>query len=391
MANHSDNGILARVLGPDARTKWSFVRNQWLRHYWPRFLRRRAEIARGRRGRLEDLFVFLTNACNARCKHCFYIDELGHVPGELRLEDYEKLAPTLPRMERLIFTGGEAILHPQCAGIVEVLARATRAGRVSFISNGFLPAKLESMCGRLCAEKRLPGPLDVLISIDGMRDTHNAIRGNPRAWDLVNESLGALARVKKAHPDRIDLGVVTIITDRNWTELEALNDHVRANYPVRHGFEFVRGTRFSLWDLPEEYRTDFNPPGIELPPEDKWDEILETLQRINRRNGIENHSFHLTARYTVQMLRTKQKIVDCVSAGQNVGVMYPKGELAVCEFSKPFGNVRDYGLDFARAWDSPEADAMRRATSRCYCTHGCYLSKNIEYSLTGQAAMLRHL
>ncbi|MGC8841613.1 MAG: SPASM domain-containing protein, partial [Candidatus Sumerlaeaceae bacterium] len=98
-----------------------------------------------------------------------------------------------------------------------------------------------------------------------------------------------------------------------------------------------------------------------------------------------------TTHFTVEMLKTKRKLVDCVSAGQNVAVLYATGELALCEFSKPFGNVRDYGFDFARAWNSPEAEAMRRATSRCWCTHGCYLSKNIEYSFAGLRAMLRKL
>ena len=91
------------------------------------------------------------------------------------------------------------------------------------------------------------------------------------------------------------------------------------------------------------------------------------------------------------MLRTGRKIVDCVSAGENVGVMYSTGELAVCEFSKAFGNVKDFDLDFERAWRSPPADSMRAATKRCWCTHGCYLSKNIEYTAPGMKAMWQRL
>jgi MoaA/NifB/PqqE/SkfB family radical SAM enzyme len=379
-------------MGYNGHSKLRFFGRHYLPRYLPAFVRRRAEIRRGERGRLEDLFVFLTNQCNARCKHCFYIDELGHVPGEMRLGDYQKLAPTLPKLDRVILTGGEAILHPQCREITRAIGTATGAARVTLITNGFLPQKIEDYCRGILAGHEIPGALDILLSIDGLKDTHNTIRGNPGAWDKANETLRRLDAVKREFGDRVDFGVITIITARNFRELEALNDHFRSKHPVaRHGFEFIRGTGFSLWGLAPEYRTDYDPPSDGLPPEGEWDHILEMLHRINRRNGIMNHSFHLNARFTVEMLRTKRKLVECVSAGQNVGVLYATGEVAVCEFSKPFGNLREYGMDFGRAWNSEAADAMRRATSRCHCTHGCYLSKNIEYSLAGQLAMLKHL
>lgn len=383
--------FVERSLGAERYGKLKFLRNDWLHHYMPHYRERMAEVREGRLGKLEDLYIFLTNACNARCKHCFFIDELGHVPGELMLEDYQKLAPTMPKGMHITLTGGEAIMHPQCREITEVLGRETDAKKITIISNGFLPVKLESFCASILEERSIPGILDILISIDGLEETHNAVRGNPKAWYFVNHTLWLLSRLKEMYPGRFDVGVITIINDKNYTEIEALNDHLRRNFRVRHGFEFIRGSDFSVWGVPEDIRTDYNPIGSSLPPEEKWDEILETLQRINRRSGIANHAFHLTAKFTVQMLRTKKRIMDCVSAGQNVGVMYSKGELACCEFSKAFGGVRDYGMDFMKAWTSPEADAMRAQLQGCHCTHGCYLSKNIEYSLRGQLAMLKDL
>ena len=383
---------LARAtVGSARRNKVRFLIRDWFGHYLPRFLKRRAELRDGLPGQMEDLFIFLTNVCNARCKHCFYIEELGHVPGELTLADYKRLAPTLPQLERLIFTGGEAILHPECGDIVPVLAKATRAERITIISNGFMPDRLRSFCEQWIEKDHVPGVLDLLISLDGMEAIHNETRGNPRAWQLAQESLRVLCEVRDRHPGRLDVGVITVITDRNYDQIEILNDHLRSFPGVRQGFEFVRGTNFSLWGLSREFATDYNPPGVGLPPEEKWDEILETLRRINRRDGIANHAFHMTTEFTLEMLRTGRKIVDCVSAGENVGVLYSTGELAVCEFSKAFGNVKDFNMDFETAWRSPSADAMRAATKRCWCTHGCYLSKNIEYSATGMKAMWQRL
>lgn len=380
-----------KAIGDESYEKLRFLKGPFRHEYWPRYKERQAEIAAGRRGRLQDLYLFLTNACNARCKHCFYIDELGHIPGEMMLPDYERMAPTLPPLERLTLTGGEAILHPQAREIATLLGHATKARRVTIISNGFLPAKLESFVCSMLEDSDIPGTLDVLLSVDGMEETHNTTRGNKRAWLWLNRSLEVLSEIKRANPDRFDLGTNTVITDRNWREIEELDDYLHERYACRTGFEFIRSTGFSVWGLDDDVKTDFAPPAAGLPPEDQWDNILATLRRMNRKRGIANHAFHLTARFTVEMLRTKKKIVDCVSAGQNVGVVFPTGEVAVCEFSKAFGNLKNFDFDFARAWNSPEADAMRAKTSKCHCTHGCYLSRNIEYSRAGQIAMVRHL
>jgi MoaA/NifB/PqqE/SkfB family radical SAM enzyme len=372
--------------------KKDFFFRHWAGRYLPRYLRRRWQILRGQLGHLEDLYLFLTNQCNARCKHCFYIEELGYVPGELRLEEYTRIAPTLPPLERLFLTGGEALLHPDCAEIATLLARATQAHRVCLITNGFLPERVQAYVEHLAASAPSHCIIDVLVSLDGPEAIHNEVRQNPRAWERANATLACLEKLRERFLGRLEFGVITIITSRNWRDLDQLAWHVESHYPhARQGFEFVRGTNFSLWGLAPEFRADFNPPEDALPPAEAWDDILTTLDRINRRRGLANHSFHLTAHFTVEMLRTKRKLVDCVSAGQNVAVLYPTGELAVCEFSKPFGNIRAYDYDFARAWTSPEANAMRQATSRCWCTHGCYLSKNIEYSLAGLRAMLRKL
>lgn len=374
------------------RTKARFFFEHYLPRYLPRLLKRQWEIWRGVQGQLLDLYLFLTNQCNARCKHCFYIEELGYVPGEMRLADYERLAPSLPQLERIFLTGGEAILHPDCPEIALLLGRTTRAQRLTLITNGFLPDKIEAFCQRLLDSGQLAGVLDILVSLDGLEATHNEVRQNPQAWTKAHQTLHRLQTLKMQAPTSFDFGVITIITSRNWRELRPLHEHLKAEFPaVRQGFEFVRGTNFSLWGLAPEYRAEFNPPEDALPPPEVWDDILATLDAINRESGLANHSFQVTTHFTVKMLRTKRKLVDCVSAGQNVAVIYATGDVAVCEFSKPFANVKDFDMNFERLWNSEKAEAMRKATSRCWCTHGCYLSRNIEYSLAGHWAMLKNL
>ena len=58
-------------------------------------------------------FIFITNRCQAKCQHCFYIDELNKaIQDELSLGEYKKLAKNLEKeIKQVIITGGEPFLR----------------------------------------------------------------------------------------------------------------------------------------------------------------------------------------------------------------------------------------------------------------------------------------
>ncbi|OPZ10600.1 MAG: hypothetical protein BWZ10_02343 [candidate division BRC1 bacterium ADurb.BinA364] len=77
--------------------------------------------------------------------------------------------------------------------------------------------------------------------------------------------------------------------------------------------------------------------------------------------------------------RSGKRGFDCAAAGRRAAAIYANGDLALCEFTPPFGNLREHGMDFARAWSSPEADAMRQRIRPCHFPRAGCLSKNTEY------------
>jgi MoaA/NifB/PqqE/SkfB family radical SAM enzyme len=98
-------------------------------------------------------------------------------------------------------------------------------------------------------------------------------------------------------------------------------------------------------------------------------------------------------KWQFQMLRegANFQAPPCVAAGRTSATIYSDGGVAACEFSKPFANIREFGCDFEALWTSHAADARRAQLTKCHCTHACYLTKNLEYSLRGQLSLARDL
>lgn len=153
----------------------------------------------------------LTLACNMRCIHC------GSAAGATRAEELTgdealALADELATLgaRRVTLSGGELLLRDDWHLIAERLIR--RGVRVGIITNGFL-------IGRHIERIRELRRLEVIgISIDGTRETHDAIRGVPGSWDRVVEAFDELKRLG------VYTAAITSVCKMNMGELDELHD-----------------------------------------------------------------------------------------------------------------------------------------------------------------------
>lgn len=75
----------------------------------------------------------------------------------------------------------------------------------------------------------------------------------------------------------------------------------------------------------------------------------------------------------------KRLIVLLCLAGYIDGVIFPNGDVALCEFTKPFINLHDFNLDFNKLWNSSKTEQMRHKIQECFCTHPCNLSTSMSF------------
>ncbi|HSM56920.1 MAG TPA: radical SAM protein [Candidatus Sulfomarinibacteraceae bacterium] len=129
--------------------------------------------------------------CNCRCVMCdiWKANRNGEEIG------VEQLRPHLDAFRRwnvqwVTLSGGEALMHSN----LWALCRELKAlpARITLLSTGLLLEKHAADVVRWCDE--------VIISLDGSREVHDAIRNVPRAYERLAEGVAA---VQQAHQDLV--------------------------------------------------------------------------------------------------------------------------------------------------------------------------------------------
>ncbi len=111
---------------------------------------------------------------------------------------------------------------------------------VNLPTNGLLPAKLESVVGRLlqdCPELTI----DLNFSLDGLANTHDAIRGVPNNFEKTLATIHLAERLWAGNR-RVRRNVVSCITAENYKELVELGLKMLAETDSDgQYFEIIRG------------------------------------------------------------------------------------------------------------------------------------------------------
>ncbi len=177
---------------------------------------------------LNYLFWECTQRCNLSCRHCGSDCFASSKDKDMPMEDFLKALDTIPNpthqhkplkhkpskrqkynTERLIvvITGGEPLLRPDLVQIGEEITK--RGYYWSIVSNGYLYTKETH-------HKLMQAGLKALtISLDGIGEDHNWMRGNPNSYQRTIEA------IQVAASDRLlDFDVVSCINRRTINYLE---------------------------------------------------------------------------------------------------------------------------------------------------------------------------
>lgn len=124
----------------------------------------------------------VTNKCNLKCAHC-YLGELTH--KELTSEELMNIATKIANSNimEVTITGGEALLVKSLPDIVKLLIDNEIS--VNIFTNAILLDKFE----KELSEKMGYSPvskLNFFISVDGLKDTHDQIRGKGTFEKTIN-------------------------------------------------------------------------------------------------------------------------------------------------------------------------------------------------------------
>lgn len=164
---------------------------------------------------LKNLFLELTLRCNEKCIHCGSRCEENGKYNELTAKQYKKILDDVKRdfdisEIMLDITGGEPLLRKD---FFEIMSYANDLGYIwGMTSNGTL---IDDTVAQKLWEC---GMRTISISIDGLKDTHDKLRGRKGAFESAMNGINALVRNEGFE----HIQVTTVINHRNISELDAL-------------------------------------------------------------------------------------------------------------------------------------------------------------------------
>jgi len=305
-----------------------------------------------------NLIHLVTNRCNMQCSHCFYWQKLNQ-GSEMNLQEIEILVKFLKnKLNLLMLGGGEPFLRDDIKEICNLYIKHNKVKNINIVTNGYLSEKIYETV------KDIHGTnLSIQISLDGLEKLHDKIRNKKGSFKKVVETVNLLKTLN------VNIGILTVISNKNYKQIDELSDFVRNELKVKHSFELIRGN-------PKD-------KNFTLPPLQELDSLYEKIKTIYKKqtkNLHKDYGVNLTAlKYSIEMLKKNKKLLNC-SAGSIVGTIYPNGDVSLCELKPTFANLSDYTYNFYKLWNSEKANQSREQIKNCFCTHGCFLQPSIVYS-----------
>ncbi|HSA92796.1 MAG TPA: radical SAM protein [Terriglobales bacterium] len=343
------------------------------------------EFAKGvfRPKRLESLFLFVTSTCNSLCRTCFYWDELNQ-GRDLSFEQIARLSETAPPFHKLWLSGGEPFLRKELAEIIELFYRNNGVRHVNLPTNGLLPAKVEQVIDHVL--ERCPElTVDLNFSLDGLANTHDAIRGVPNNFQKTLATMERAAGKWKG-VRRLRRNVVSCVTAENYQELVSLGLKMLAETESDgHYFEIIRGNPMD----PDLKRLDREELGA-LHRRLMWiheryaEKLFAHLEWPARQFAKLYYLGHVRFHFDLHQRNHygQQPWPMPCTAGQTTMVIDHDGHFRSCELRAKLGRVQDFDCNLGAALES---DAMRRDVEavpgdQCWCTHSCWIHSSAKFS-----------
>ncbi len=333
----------------------------------------------------------VTNKCNSKCKTCNIWKKPDRSSEELNLEEIETIFRSIGKLYFLNMSGGEPFLRNDLLDIIRLSERYLYPNLVHIPSNGLLTDLIEQRVKEILETISSKTFLTIKLSLDGVGELHDEIRGVKNNFLKVTETYSRLSNLRQKYPN-FHLGFNTITSKFNLNHLDEIIDYARSLKPDSYVTEIAEN-RSELFNLPDD---------ITLDAETYQKLILSfrenTRQNLKSRRSISKYteaSRLVYYDYVVRILNEKRQVLPCY-AGLSNAHLNPFGEVWPCcilAYTQSMGNVRDFGCDFKKLWNSNRAQTVRTyiKDGNCYCPMANQSYSNMLCSMTAMAKVAKNL
>lgn len=305
---------------------------------------------------LSHVIVHVTNRCDLRCGACFVDKGCQDLP----VEDARVLGRKLGTIQWLDIGGGEPFLHP---GLAELCAMF-QFRSLAIPTNGQRTESIFETAKAIVASTRRP--VTLAVSLDGERAVNDALRGA----GSYDNAVRTFARLRTLP---VTLKISTVVSARNFDRLIPFLRYVRQELaPDYHSLLLLRGAPAdaSLALPPMESLRAHTPEILEILKTYHFGDRNPLLRRLKT-----NYQRYLWAT-SLDTVAYQRCYVPC-QAPLLHKVVYPNGDVAMCELMPAAGNLLREDLATINARLRAALRRYEAANGPCYCTHNCNMGENI--------------
>ena len=285
--------------------------------------------------------VIVTYRCNARCTMCSRYKAPSLPEEELSVETVEKL----PKMYFTNITGGEPFLRDDLKEIVRALYR--KSDRIVISTNGFFTDRILDLC------REFP-KVGIRISIEGLEQTNNEIRGLPDGFNRGYETLKRLVAAGMK-----DVGFGMTVQDKNAPDLVPLyklSDEL--------GMEFATASLHNSFYFVENKNIIRDRPMVARNFEALINELLRSGSPKKWFRAYFNHGL-------INYIYGQKRLLPC-DMSFDTFFIDPYGDVMPCNGTKDkevMGNLNKQPWE--EIWNSPAAEEVRKKV--CSCDRNCWM------------------
>ena len=295
-----------------------------------------------------------------------------------------KLSESTPPFTDLWFSGGEPTLRRELADIVDLFVRNNGVSHINLPTNGLKPDRIVEVTEH-CLTRNKHLELHVNIALDGLRDSHDSMRGVPGNFDKALQSARWLRQLKPKFGQRMRVHFNTVITRDNMDEIVPLAEWIQSEGLVdAHYFNLIRGDAKDpeLKEIQRAALRKIYPRVAAIQwryaeglfagnPLTKW---------LKKAAYVGTLAFH----HRLQFQNAEESVrwpMAC-TAGETSAVIDFDGRVRACELRQPIGNLRDHDMNFKVFWESSarKNEPAQIACDQCWCSHVCFIHDSLRYS-----------
>lgn len=275
------------------------------------------------------LHVNATLRCNTKCQMC-NIWELKATDA-LEIEQLDRIFadPVYQRVEYIILAGGEPTLRNDLPEMVEIMHKhMPKLKKLMIASNVINRASVQKQypkIARYCAKHKIR--LTLGVSLDGIGEMHDRVRGVPGAFEKVMENVKFMQELQQEVPFGMSIDpTIFSMNVQEMQKLKALAEEL--NLPITFQFAAMADGYYNNSALENVINVD----------EAGKRSIVDFLKKQIAQSSLFDALSYYYAEVIEQAEGATQRNLPCPFADQGL-VLNPDGTLQYCHNSQPIGSA----------------------------------------------------